>query len=68
MEQLYSIGQVFRLGLLKNHKGKPYTSKASVSKVISKLKTTKKMTPFGMGTFIHSAEIAKHNKKMQGLL
>jgi hypothetical protein len=41
--QRYTIGEIYRLGLLKNHKGEPYTSKATVSKELrgEKYKTIK---------------------------
>ena len=34
----YTIGEVYKEGLLKNWKGEPYKDKASVSKVVNKIK------------------------------
>lgn len=62
MNKTYTIGEVFRLGLLKNHRGEAYRDKATCSRVISRLKTSKKKTAWGMATVISLEEIKRHNK------
>lgn len=60
----YTIGQVARLGLLKNHKGKPYSQKQTVLKVLHANCALKRIhTPFGMGYAVTQAQIAKLNKR-----
>lgn len=59
----YTIGEVFRLGLLKNHKGEAYKDKATVSRVIGKMKTGTRNTPFGIAKVISESDIDTHNKK-----
>lgn len=57
----YTIGEIFRLGLLKNHEGSPYKDKATVGRVVGKLKYVEKKTPWGMSKQISDEEIEKHN-------
>jgi hypothetical protein len=54
----YTIGEVFRLGLLKNQKGEPYKDKASVRNVLSHYPHKDKQTPHGPAK-IYSEEVIK---------
>ncbi len=65
MKKVYTLGEVFRLGLLKNHAGEPYKNKATVLKIIRTLKHTKRATPWGEAYAVTPAEIARHNKKIR---
>ena len=59
----YTIGEVYKEGLLKNWKGEPYKDKASVSKVVNKIKFKTKKTPFGEAKTITQQQIEEHNNK-----
>lgn len=59
----FTIGEIVRLGLLKNHKGEPYKNKITVSRLVSKAKKVK--TPFGMGYAVSEQEIAKLNERFK---
>lgn len=61
----YTIGEVYRLGLLKNHKGQPYTAKATISRVFSKLKAKEKKTPWGMSKIVSELEIEQWNNRWE---
>lgn len=66
MENTYTIGDILRKGLLKNHKGEAYKHKATVLKIVQLLKHEKIKTPFGVGYAVPQSEIDKHNKKYSG--
>lgn len=61
-EKYYTAGEIFRLGLLKNHKGEPYKDKATVIRIISKLKFRSVKTPWGWGYSVSQEEVDKFNK------
>jgi hypothetical protein len=63
--KFYTIGQIFRLGLLKNNKGEAYKDKASVSNVLKTYEATEKKTPFGMSRMFPDTLIAKLNSRWQ---
>lgn len=44
----YTIGEIYRLQLLKNAAGKPYKDKATVSNLLARYPHTKKMTKYGI--------------------
>ena len=58
----YTIGEIFRLGLLKNHKGEPYKDKGTVSKALSKLPYTTKKTAWGSAKYFSIKDIESYNK------
>jgi len=62
-EKLYSIGEVFRLGLLINSKGVSYKHKATISKIINSMSYEIQNTPFGPSKAISERQIAEHNSK-----
>lgn len=64
MEQ-YTIGEIFRLGLLKSHTGEPYKDKATISRIVGKMKFSLKKTPWGMAKVITVKDIEKHNASMK---
>ena len=63
--QYYTIGQIFKLGLIKNHLGKNYTTKTSVSKVLAQLEFTPQKTPFGMAKTYSEEQIAELGKRFE---
>lgn len=61
METLYTVGQIFRGGLLKNHLGKPYAHKSTVAGLVQKLSPTEKLTPWGKSFCLTEKQIEKYN-------
>lgn len=59
----YTIGEIHRLQLLKNHKGEPYNDKASISRIVNSMDYNERLTPWGRSKVISEAQIAQHNKK-----
>lgn len=57
----FTIGEIVRQGLLKNHKGEPYKSKITVSRLVKKAKRVS--TPFGKGYAVSEEEIARLNRR-----
>lgn len=58
----YTLGEIFRKGLLKNWKGEPYKDKASLSKVVNKLRYTTKRTPWGIAKCLSEKQIKEYNE------
>lgn len=63
----YTIGEIYRLGLMKNHRGDVYASKGSVSVAARGLARTTIATAHGPAAAIPKSEIDKHNKRMAAL-
>jgi len=61
----YTIGEIYRLGLLKSHSGKPYMDKATVSRIVRSANYQNIDTPFGPGKRISKKEIDRINKRNQ---
>lgn len=62
----YTVGEVFRLGLLKNAFGLPYKHKATVSRVIALHgKSLLKKTQFGMGRVVTKEQIEIINRRWE---
>lgn len=59
----YTIGEIYRLKLLKNHKGEPYKDKATVSKILSKYPHRVIQTAFGPGKIFTQETIDFLNKR-----
>jgi hypothetical protein len=57
----YTLGEVMRKGLLKNHKGEPYKHKATIQRLLHKAK--RKDTVWGKGYAITQADIDKLNAR-----
>jgi hypothetical protein len=57
----YTIGEIIRRGLLKNHQGKPYKHKATILRLVNKSKRIK--TPWGNGYSITQKEIDTLNNR-----
>lgn len=57
----YTIGEIVRLGLLKNHKGEPYKHKATVLRLLRS--SARKKTPWGVGYAVTEAEIKALNER-----
>jgi hypothetical protein len=62
-EKLYSIGEIYRLGLLKSHTGEPYKDIGNISKIAKQLGTTKKKTAWGNAKCLTIKQINAYNKK-----
>lgn len=60
-QKTYSVGEIVRLGLLKNHKGEPYKHKATVLRLVGNSK--RKKTPWGNGYSVTQKEIDAINKR-----
>jgi hypothetical protein len=63
MTKFYTIGEIFRLELLKNHEGQPYKDKATISRIVNLMHYKLKKTPFGPAKVVSEKEIKKHNSK-----
>jgi len=59
----YTIGEIFRGEMLKTHEGKPYSDKATVSRVVSGWKFKEKKTAWGVAKTFSDSQIEKHNAK-----
>lgn len=62
MTKLYTIGEIYRLGLLKNHKGEPYKDKSTVAKIVATLGFVTKKTPWGTAKCLTKDQIELYNK------
>ncbi|MDP2684981.1 MAG: hypothetical protein Q8P20_08170 [bacterium] len=65
--KLYTTGEIFRQGLLKNHKGDSYSDRVTVSKIVKKMNYHVKQTPFGPANCLTEDQINEHNKKWLGM-
>lgn len=61
----YSTGEIFRLKLLLNHKGEPYTNQGTVSKVLKGEPHTQIKTAFGIAKMYSLATIKKLNSRFK---
>ena len=61
--KLYTIGEIFKLGLLKTAEGEPYKTKTSVLKLVNKQKYHNKLTKYGMGKALTQKQINKLNNR-----
>lgn len=59
----YTIGEIFRLGLLKNHKGESYKHKATISRIVNQSNYKEVKTPFGYGKVLTDKDIKELNKR-----
>jgi hypothetical protein len=59
----YTIGEIYRLRLLKNHKGEPYSDKATVSKELKHQPFETKKTPFGESKLFSDKVISSLNAR-----
>lgn len=66
--QNYTIGEIFRLGLLKNHNGLPYAHKSTVSKIVNRLSPNTKDTAFGEAKTLSSSQINDYNNRWASYL
>ena len=58
----FTIGEIYRLGLLKNHKGEPYKSKGAVSVAARGGKREQDDTAYGPAYKISQAESDRYNR------
>ena len=63
----YTIGQIYKLGLLKNYQGEPYKNKATVSRIVGKMKWKSGKTPWGDAKVVSEDQILKHNTDFKEL-
>jgi len=59
----YSIGEIFRLGLLKNFDGVPYKHKATVSKIVARLPYKEEKTRWGVSKTLSEKHIEEYNNR-----
>jgi len=59
----YTIGEIYRLGLLKNFDGKPYKHKATISRYVNQMNFRIKKTRWGEAKEVSEKEIRKFNKR-----
>ncbi len=59
----YTLGEIARLGLLKNHQGEPYRHKATLSRIVDRMGLKKVQTPFGLGYAVPLEKIEAHNRR-----
>lgn len=64
-EKLYSLGEIFKLGLLKNASGEAYKHKATISRVVALMDFVEVKTPHGMSKCLTEEQINNHNKKYE---
>jgi hypothetical protein len=65
--QTFTINEITRLGLLKNHLGKPYAHRGTVSRIVRGLKFKTVLTAFGEAKVVTKAEIDRFNQKWASL-
>ena len=63
MKKLYTIGEIFRLGLLKDWDGKPYKNKVTVARKVKSAKFKIVQTRYGPSKQISLKDIKKLNNK-----
>ena len=59
----YTIGEIFRLGLLKNFDGEPYKHKATISRYVNGMKYRIRKTRWGDAKEVSEKEIKKFNDR-----
>ena len=59
----FTIGEIYRLGLLKTAEGEPYRTKTSVLKLVNKQKYHDKLTKYGMGKALTDKQIKELNNR-----
>lgn len=59
----YTIGEIYRLGLLKSHTGAPYKDKGTVSKVLAQLPHKLVDTPWGKSKVFTQKQIDELNSR-----
>lgn len=62
-ERLYTVGEIYRQKLLRKHDGTPYADKATILRIVQRMKHSKVRTPYGMGYGVTLAEIHRHNDR-----
>ncbi len=61
MNKTYTLGEILRLGLLKNSRGEPYKDKAAISRLLRGLPRVP--TPHGLGYAVTKKDIDRLNKR-----
>ena len=59
----YTIGEIFRLKLLKNFNGIPYKHKSSISNALKGLKYKERKTAHGIAKTFSEKQIEEYNRK-----
>ena len=57
------MGEIYRLGLLKNHLGRPYKNKVTVLRIVKSLPHDRVQTPWGMGYAVSQRALDMHNSR-----
>ena len=63
MTKLHTIGEIHKLGLLKNYEGEPLKHKASVANVVKQLDYKVVMTKWGEGKGLTQEQIDAYNNR-----
>lgn len=58
----YTIGEIYRLGLMKSSTGEAYKHKATISKYVSNMKWRKRKTIWGDAKEVAKSEITIFNR------
>ena len=59
----FTIGEIYRLGLLKSFDGKPYRHKATISRYVNQMKFSLRMTRWGLAKEVSATEIKRFNAR-----
>lgn len=60
--KLYTLGEIHRLQLLKNHNGEPYKHKSTIAKIVSRMDYQTKNTAWGVANCLTDQQIEEYNK------
>lgn len=63
MNKTYTLGEIIRLGLLKNNSGEPYKHRGTIQKLLVGKKRVQ--TPWGLGYAITQQEIDELNSRWE---
>jgi len=59
----FSSGEIFRLKLLRNNEGKPYSDKSTISRIVRTMKHKVIQTPWGPSKQLSEDQIRDYNRK-----
>ena len=60
--QKFTIGQIYKLCLLKNSKGEPWKSRTTVMRIVNKLDYVTIKASYGTSKCLTKEQIEEHNK------
>jgi len=62
-EKFYTVGDIFRNGLLKDFKGEPYKNKVSIARIVNTQTYKTIRTPWGLAKCLTKKQIDKINRE-----